>query len=185
MTAKRTTRVTPPPTTPATNSILTIGSDECRPSAVTDAADAADGLGDATVRGVVLWGDGGESGMTSNRGVAVDAESGRSMSPPASGALAAAVATDAAPFVAESGDEGAALDASLSSDGRASPDVDSQRSRDDSRQGFRSVCDPLSLCGELTEPDGPECTCCLHAQPRNETNNGKINNVWAYCAPRK
>ena len=146
------------------NSMLTIGSDDCRTSAVTDAADAADGLGEATVRGVVLWGVGGESGITSNRGVAVDVDSRRSRSPPASGGLAATVATAAvsAAFVAESSDEGAALDASFSSDGRASPDVDSQPSRDDSRQGFRSVCDPLSLCGESTDADGPECTCCLH-----------------------
>jgi len=85
--------------------------------------------------------------------VAVDADSGRSRSPPASGALAAAVATEAALFVAENSGGGAALDASLSSDGRASPDVDSQRSRDDSRQSFRSVCEPLSLCGESTDAE--------------------------------
>ena len=115
----------PPPTTPATNSTLSSGSDACRISAVTDGADATAGMGAATVGGVVLRGDGAEVGITSNRGVVLDVDRGRSRSPPASGGLAAADATVAVSVVTDS-DGGAALDTSLSREGRDSPDVDSQ-----------------------------------------------------------
>jgi len=65
--------------------------------------------------------------MTSKRGLEVDVDRGRSRSPPASGGLAAAVDATPAGSVASSSDGGdAVLDAGLSSEGRASPDVDSQ-----------------------------------------------------------
>ena len=152
--------MTPPPTTPATSSMLSSGSDGCCVSAVPNGAGATASLREATVCGVVLCGVGGESGITSNRGVVVDVDGRLSRSPPTSGGLAA-VATAAA-CVASGTAGGAELDTSLSTNGRASPDVELQRSRDDSRQGFRSVWDPLSLCGESTDADGPECSCCLH-----------------------
>jgi len=157
-TASKTTTVEPPITTPATSWILSEGSDDCP---VTDAADVTAGWGEATVCGVVLL---DSDGMSGDGGVVVAVDRRRSRSPPAGGRLTAATAA----FVATgSDDDGAALDVGLSSDGRVSPEVDSQRSRDDSRQGFRSVCDPLSLCGESTDAGGREWTCSLQTQEQN------------------